>query len=122
MGYQALIYYDIASPHELNSLLRILVSLPAGVAAQSSIYDTAVAANLTTLVALVNQAGLASTLQGPGTFTVFAPTDAAFALIPPPLVNWLTNSRTLNAATLQSTLLLHVLGTQVYSYNVSAPK
>ena len=33
-----------------------------------------------TLVAAVKAAGLAETLQGPGPFTVFAPTDAAFAL------------------------------------------
>ncbi|MBK8112613.1 MAG: fasciclin domain-containing protein [Saprospiraceae bacterium] len=34
----------------------------------------------TTLVAAVSAAGLVSTLQGDGPFTVFAPTDAAFAL------------------------------------------
>ena len=37
----------------------------------------------TTLVAAVKAAGLVATLEGPGPFTVFAPTNAAFAQLPP---------------------------------------
>jgi uncharacterized surface protein with fasciclin (FAS1) repeats len=40
------------------------------------------AGNFTTLVAAIEAAGLSGTLQGPGPFTVFAPTDAAFAKLP----------------------------------------
>lgn len=47
------------------------------------IVDTAVAAgSFTTLVAAVQEAGLVDTLKGEGPFTVFAPTDEAFAKIP----------------------------------------
>jgi len=47
------------------------------------IVDTAVAAgNFTTLVTALRAAGLVDTLKGPGPFTVFAPSDAAFAKIP----------------------------------------
>ena len=47
------------------------------------IVDTAVAAgDFTTLVAAVEAAGLVETLKGEGPFTVFAPTDAAFAALP----------------------------------------
>lgn len=49
----------------------------------SDIVDTAVAAgDFTTLVAAIEAAGLADTLKGEGPFTVFAPTDEAFAALP----------------------------------------
>jgi uncharacterized surface protein with fasciclin (FAS1) repeats len=52
-------------------------------AAPKDIVDTAVAAgSFKTLAAALTQAGLIDTLKGPGPFTVFAPTDAAFAKIP----------------------------------------
>jgi uncharacterized surface protein with fasciclin (FAS1) repeats len=52
-------------------------------AAQKDIVDTAVAdGSFTTLVAAVKAAGLVDTLKGPGPFTVFAPTDAAFQKLP----------------------------------------
>jgi uncharacterized surface protein with fasciclin (FAS1) repeats len=51
--------------------------------AQSDIVDTAVAAgSFETLVTAVQAAGLVDTLKGDGPFTVFAPTDAAFAALP----------------------------------------
>lgn len=51
--------------------------------AQGDIVDTAVSAgSFNTLVAAVKAAGLVDTLKGPGPFTVFAPTDDAFAKIP----------------------------------------
>lgn len=66
----------------------MLVAAPAyadhhGDMAKKDIVDTAVAAgNFTTLVAAVQAAGLVDTLKGEGPFTVFAPTDEAFARIP----------------------------------------
>lgn len=49
----------------------------------ADIVDTAVSAgSFKTLVAAVQAAGLVETLKGPGPFTVFAPTDAAFAKLP----------------------------------------
>lgn len=51
--------------------------------AQSDIVDTAInAGSFNTLVAAVQAADLVDTLKGPGPFTVFAPTDEAFAKIP----------------------------------------
>lgn len=50
---------------------------------ESDIVDTAIAAgDFTTLVAAVQAAGLEETLRGEGPFTVFAPTDDAFAALP----------------------------------------
>lgn len=52
-------------------------------AAAGNIVQTATeAGNFTTLVTALEAAGLTETLQGPGPFTVFAPTDAAFAKLP----------------------------------------
>ena len=59
-----------------------LTSTP--VKAAGTIVDTAVqAGQFSTLVQAVKAAGLADTLSGSGPFTVFAPTDAAFAKLPP---------------------------------------
>jgi len=49
----------------------------------ANIVDTAIAAgSFKTLVTAITEAGLVDTLKGPGPFTVFAPTDEAFAKIP----------------------------------------
>ena len=61
----------------------------------------------TTLVAAVKQAGLVDTLMGPGPFTVFAPTDAAFARVPEATRNSLMMDQ--NRAQLQKVLTYHVV-------------
>jgi uncharacterized surface protein with fasciclin (FAS1) repeats len=72
------------------------------------IVDTAVGAGqFTTLVAAVQAAGLVETLKGPGPFTVFAPTDAAFAALPAGTVEDLLKPE--NKAKLTAILTYHVL-------------
>lgn len=61
----------------------------------------------TTLVAAVKAAGLVDTLQGPGPFTVFAPTNAAFAKLPAGTVESLVKPE--NKATLTKILTYHVV-------------
>lgn len=61
----------------------------------------------TTLVAAVKAAGLVETLSGPGPFTVFAPTDAAFAKLPAGTVQSLLQPA--NRSSLQSVLTYHVV-------------
>src|SRR5262250_383869 len=61
----------------------------------------------TTLVAAVKAAGLVETLQGPGPFTVFAPTNAAFAKLPPGTVDSLLKPEM--KAKLTGVLTYHVL-------------
>lgn len=98
------------------ALLKLLSIAGLGLAAaQSSIADTAVNAGLTTLVSVLTSTGLLPMFQNPGTYTVFAPTNAAFAAIPAPLLNFLTNPRMTNNMTLASVLKYHVLGSIVYS-------
>ena len=65
--------------------------------------------NHKTLVAALQAAGLVETLQGPGPFTVFAPTDAAFAKLPAGTVESLLADR----AALSSILTYHVVSGQV---------
>ena len=77
------------------------------VPAQKDIVQTAVAdGRFTTLVAAVQAADLATTLSGPGPFTVFAPTDDAFKNLPPGTVETLLKDP---KGQLSQILLYHVV-------------
>ncbi len=65
----------------------------------------------TTLVAAVKAAGLVETLKGPGPFTVFAPTNAAFAALPAGTVDTLLKPE--NKAMLSGILTYHVVAGKV---------
>ncbi len=94
-----------------------LMSAPA-FAADKDIVDTAVGAgNFTTLVAAVEAAGLVDTLKGPGPFTVFAPTDAAFAALPAGTVEDLLKPE--NKDKLVAILTYHVVPGKVMSTDLS---
>jgi uncharacterized surface protein with fasciclin (FAS1) repeats len=83
------------------------------------IVDTAVkAGNFKTLVAAVQAAGLVDTLKGPGPFTVFAPTDAAFAKIPKATLDSLLADK----AALTKVLTYHVVPGKVMASDVKAGK
>lgn len=76
--------------------------------ASKNIIENAVnSADHTTLVAAVKAAGLVDTLSGPGPFTVFAPTNAAFAKLPAGTVDTLLQPA--NRAMLASVLTYHVV-------------
>ncbi|MBL8294385.1 MAG: fasciclin domain-containing protein [Bryobacterales bacterium] len=81
------------------------------------IVDTAVSAgSFNTLVAAVKAAGLVETLKGPGPFTVFAPTDEAFAKLPAGTVENLLKPE--NKAQLVSILTYHVVSGKVMAADV----
>jgi uncharacterized surface protein with fasciclin (FAS1) repeats len=64
-------------------LITAAMALAAASVQAKDIVDTAVSAgDFKTLAAALQKAGLVDTLKGPGPFTVFAPTDAAFAKVP----------------------------------------
>ena len=72
---------------------------------EGNIVQTAAAAGqFKTLLKLVKQAGLAGTLEGKGPFSVFAPTDAAFAKVPKAMLAALAHDRN----KLRALLLYHV--------------
>jgi uncharacterized surface protein with fasciclin (FAS1) repeats len=71
---------SVAGPYDRD---RAPAAAPAANAAGKDIVDTAVAAGkFNTLAAALKAAGLVDTLKGEGPFTVFAPTDEAFAKLP----------------------------------------
>lgn len=90
-------------------------------AQEKDIVGTAVAAgSFTTLTKLVTDAGLVATLQGAGPFTVFAPTDAAFAKVPKETLAALAADK----EKLKAVLLYHVVPGKVMAADVMklAPK
>jgi uncharacterized surface protein with fasciclin (FAS1) repeats len=86
-----------------------------GVAHAADIVDTAKSAGtFNTLVTAVEAAGLTATLKGPGPFTVFAPTDAAFAKIPKAKLDALLKDK----AALAKVLTYHVVAGKVMAADV----
>ena len=79
----------------------------ASAAAKKDIVETAVeAGQFNTLTSLLKKAGLVKTLKAKGPYTVFAPTDAAFAKVPQATLDELGQDK----AKLRSVLLYHVVG------------
>nr|WP_236710786.1 fasciclin domain-containing protein [Novosphingobium barchaimii] len=72
----------------------------------------------TTLVAAVKAAGLVETLSGPGPFTVFAPTNAAFAKLPAGTVETLVKPE--SKATLTKILTYHVVAGRMTAKDIAA--
>jgi len=100
-------------------LIIFVLSTTFAFAQHKTIVETAVeAGSFTTLVTAVQEAGLVDVLSGPGPFTVFAPTDEAFAEIPAETLNALLQDK----EKLTSVLTYHVvagnlLGAQVVRKN-----
>ena len=112
---------------------RTLIGLAAGAAltisgltaslasGQKDIVDTAVeAGSFNTLVAAVKAAGLAGTLKGDGPFTVFAPTDEAFAALPAGTVENLLKPE--NKDQLVAILTYHVVPAKVMSSDIAGKR
>lgn len=99
------------------AVMMAMVVMPAtaGNAEKKDIVDTAVGAgSFNTLVTAVKAAGLVETLKGKGPFTVFAPTDAAFAKLPAGTVEALLKDK----AKLAKILTYHVVAGNVMAKDV----
>ncbi|MCA9128225.1 MAG: fasciclin domain-containing protein, partial [Planctomycetales bacterium] len=98
----------VGSPVHFTTQVVHVAYSPARDEQAKDIVDTAVAAgSFNTLVAAVKAAGLVETLKGAGPFTVFAPTDEAFAKIPKETLANLLKPE--NKAMLQGILTYHVV-------------
>lgn len=105
-------------PFALMGLLMITAAVHAGSqkSAQQNIVETAAAAgNFNTLIAALKQADLVETLKGEGPFTVFAPTDDAFAKIPKEQLDALLADK----AQLVKVLTYHVVPGKVMAADVA---
>src|SRR5688572_15157558 len=95
----------------------LLMSMMGVLAQDQSIAEIAAGSeDFSTLVSLVEAAGLTETLSGEGTFTVFAPTNEAFAALPATVVDYLLA----NPALLTSVLTYHVVDSTVMSTDLSS--
>jgi uncharacterized surface protein with fasciclin (FAS1) repeats len=103
-----------------KTLIASILAFGALTSAQAAdIVDTAVAAgSFKTLVTAIQAAGLVDTLKGKGPFTVFAPTDAAFAKIPKADLDALLKDK----AKLTAVLTYHVVAGKVMAADVKAGK
>ena len=91
------------------------MSLAFGATQAADIVDTAKSAgSFKTLVTAIEAAGLVDTLKGPGPFTVFAPTDAAFAKIPKAKLDALLKDKVV----LAKVLTYHVVSGKVMAADV----
>lgn len=106
----------------LGSAVIAISVLASGAAAHAGdIVDTAVSAgSFKTLVAAVKAADLVNTLKGPGPFTVFAPSDEAFAKLPAGTVASLLKPE--NKANLTAILTYHVIPGKVMSGEIAGKK
>jgi uncharacterized surface protein with fasciclin (FAS1) repeats len=103
-----------------KSLIAIALGLglSASAFAQDIVDVASKAGSFNTLVAAVKAAGLVDTLKGPGPFTVFAPTDAAFAKLPKATLDGLLK----DPAALSKILTYHVVPGKVMAADVKAGK
>jgi uncharacterized surface protein with fasciclin (FAS1) repeats len=101
-----------------GTMTALMLTLPGSVRAQSKdIVDTAVAAgSFKTLASALTAADLVSTLKGAGPFTVFAPTDEAFAKLPAATLADLLKPE--NKAKLRRILTYHVVPGKVMAADV----
>lgn len=98
-------------------LITSVLALSALTVQAKDIVETAVAAgSFKTLATALQAAGLVDTLKGKGPFTVFAPTDEAFAKIPKADLDALLKDK----AKLTAVLTYHVVGGQVMAKDVKA--
>ncbi|MEP3481730.1 MAG: fasciclin domain-containing protein [Fuerstiella sp.] len=114
-GHPVVMGHPVAVAHPVVAAHPVAVAAP--VAAEKDIVDTAVGAgSFKTLVAAVQAAGLVDTLKSAGPFTVFAPTDAAFAKLPAGTVESLLKPE--NKDKLIAILTYHVVPGKVMAADV----
>jgi uncharacterized surface protein with fasciclin (FAS1) repeats len=123
-AYASFLADPVNNPFLENSMKKTLIASVLAIGAVFSaqakdIVDTAVAAgSFKTLATALTAAGLVDTLKGKGPFTVFAPTDEAFAKVPKADLDALLKDK----AKLTAVLTYHVVAGKVMAADVKAGK
>lgn len=108
-------YNMLVSTNDMGKFVKTINQRHSSMSQQVDIVDTAIAAGgFNTLVAAVKEANLVETLKGDGPFTVFAPTDPAFAKIPEEKLNALLADK----KALSQVLTYHVVPGKVMAKDV----
>ena len=103
VGGARVIAPDVMASNGVIHVIDTVLVPPAATAPKNIVQTAAAAPQFSTLVSLLKKAGLAGALQGKGPFTVFAPTNAAFAKVPKATLAALAKDR----AKLRAVLLYH---------------
>ena len=106
-----------STKHKAGKMKLPMVGGAAMYPTKTIVENASAASNLTTLVAAVKAAGLVDTLSSPGPFTVFAPTNSAFAKLPAGTVETLVKPEYKD--TLTSILTYHVLPGKLTSVDIA---
>jgi len=123
-AYASFLADPVNNPFLENSMKKTLIASVLAIGAvflhkPKTIVDTAVAAgSFKTLATALTAAGLVDTLKGKGPFTVFAPTDEAFAKVPKADLDALLKDK----AKLTAVLTYHVVAGKVMAADVKAGK
>jgi uncharacterized surface protein with fasciclin (FAS1) repeats len=108
----------VAFKRAVMAVFMSAVVFAGSVSAQAGtiVQEAAKAGQFNTLIAAAKAAGLAGVLSAPGNYTVFAPTDAAFAKLPPGTVKDLLKPK--NRGKLKAILLYHVVGSRILAKDI----
>lgn len=117
-GMAAMMMVGLVPMLATNAFANPMVGGAAMYPTRNIIENAVNSADHTTLVAAVKAAGLVETLSGPGPFTVFAPTDKAFAKLPAGTVDALVKPE--NKAMLSNILTYHVVSGKMTSRQIAA--
>ncbi len=108
-----------ASNGVVHAIDKLLVPPTRTIAATVIASASAPTPEFSLLLAAVSRAGLAGVLSGPGKYTVFAPTNAAFIAAGAPF-NSAATIATADSATVRRIVLSHVIGTNVFASDLTA--
>lgn len=116
-GNDPVTYHVQLDTNDMGAFVKAMNNRHSATAQQRDIVDTAIAAgSFNTLVTAVKEANLVDTLKGKGPFTVFAPTDEAFAKVPKETLRKLLADK----AALTKVLTYHVVPGKVMAKDVVA--